>query len=112
MWMGCKCGPLGYDANERTARLNPASPETVRAGNPSSLSIRELGCVRRVKEEADRLGLRTNAALRLTARARAANPSFRASSLHTALETRFTVNPARSAQGSPHLRPVSRADRR
>jgi site-specific DNA recombinase len=55
MWMGGNV-PLGYEASERTLVINPAEAETV-------LRIfalyRELGCVRRVKEEADRLGLRT-----------------------------------------------------
>src|SRR5436853_7379990 len=55
MWMGGNV-PLGYDASERTLVINPAEAETVRC----IFSLyRELGCVRRVKEEADRLGLRT-----------------------------------------------------
>ena len=48
--------PLGYDANERTLVINPAEAETVRR---VFALYRELGCVRRVKEAADRLGLRT-----------------------------------------------------
>jgi site-specific DNA recombinase len=48
--------PLGYDANERTLVINPAEAETVRR---IFALYRELGCVRRVKEEAGRLGLRT-----------------------------------------------------
>src|SRR6266850_6581580 len=55
MWMGGNV-PLGYDANERTLILNPAEAKTVRR---IFALYRELGCVRRVKEEADRLGLRT-----------------------------------------------------
>jgi hypothetical protein len=55
MWMGGNV-PLGYDANERTLVINPAEAETVRR---IFALYRELGCVRRVKEEADRLGLRT-----------------------------------------------------
>jgi DNA invertase Pin-like site-specific DNA recombinase len=55
MWMGGNV-PLGYDANERTLVINPAEAETVRH---IFALYRELGCVRRVKEEADRLGLRT-----------------------------------------------------
>ena len=55
MWMGGNV-PLGYDANERTLVINPAEAETVRR---VFALYRELGCVRRVKEEADRLGLRT-----------------------------------------------------
>src|SRR5690242_2470736 len=55
MWMGGNI-PLGYDANERSLVINPAEAETVRR---IFALYRELGCVRRVKEEADRLGLRT-----------------------------------------------------
>jgi DNA invertase Pin-like site-specific DNA recombinase len=55
MWMGGNV-PLGYDASERTLVINPAEAETVRC---IFGLYRELGCVRRVKEEADRLGLRT-----------------------------------------------------
>src|SRR5882757_7688195 len=55
MWMGGNV-PLGYDANERTLVINPAEAETVRR---IFALYRELGCVRRVKEAADRLGLKT-----------------------------------------------------
>src|SRR6266513_458668 len=55
MWMGGNV-PLGYDASERTLIVNPVEAETVRR---IFALYRELGCVRRVKEEADRLGLRT-----------------------------------------------------
>src|SRR5213595_1214194 len=55
MWMGGNV-PLGYDANERTLVINPAEAETVRR---VFALYRELGCVRRVKEEDDRLRLRT-----------------------------------------------------
>src|SRR5271169_4754797 len=55
MWMGGNV-PLGYDASERTLAINPAEAETVRR---IFALYRELGCVRRVKEKADRLGLRT-----------------------------------------------------
>src|SRR5713226_5455403 len=55
MWMGGNI-PLGYDASERTLVLNPAEAETVRR---IFNLYRELGCVRRVKQEADGLGLRT-----------------------------------------------------
>src|SRR5438034_11097095 len=55
MWMG-GIVPLGYDARERTLIVNPAEAETVRC---IFALYRELGCVRRVKEEADRLGLST-----------------------------------------------------
>jgi hypothetical protein len=55
MWMGGNV-PLGYDADERTLVINPAEAETVRR---IFALHRELGCVRRVKEEADSLGLCT-----------------------------------------------------
>ena len=55
MWMGGNV-PLGYDPDERTLVINPAEAETVRH---IFALYRELGCVRRVKEEVDRLGLRT-----------------------------------------------------
>jgi site-specific DNA recombinase len=55
MWMGGNV-PLGYDASERALVINPAEAETVRR---IFALYRELGCVRRVKDEADRLGLRT-----------------------------------------------------
>jgi hypothetical protein len=55
MWMGGNV-PLGYDADGRSLVINPAEAETVRR---IFALYRELGCVRRVKEEADRLGLRT-----------------------------------------------------
>src|SRR5437868_6032275 len=55
MWMG-GIVPLGYDASERTLVVNAAEADTVRC---IFALYRELGCVRRVKEEADRLGLST-----------------------------------------------------
>jgi hypothetical protein len=55
MWMGGNV-PLGYDASERTLVVNSTEAETVRH---IFALYRELGCVRRVKEEADRLGFRT-----------------------------------------------------
>jgi DNA invertase Pin-like site-specific DNA recombinase len=58
MWMGGNV-PLGYDASERTLVINPVEAETVRR---IFALYRELGCVRRVKEEADRLWLHTKRA--------------------------------------------------
>src|SRR6266550_2064418 len=55
MWMGGLV-PLGYDASERSLVIHPAEAETVRR---IFALYRESGCVRQVKEEADRLGLRT-----------------------------------------------------
>ena len=48
--------PLGYDASEGTLVINPVEAETVRH---IFALYREFGGVRRVKEEADRLGLQT-----------------------------------------------------
>ena len=48
--------PFGYDADARALIINSAEAETVRR---IFALYRELGCVRRVKDEADRLGLRT-----------------------------------------------------
>jgi hypothetical protein len=59
MWMGGNV-PLGYDASERTLVINPAEAGTVRR---IFALYRELGCVRRVKKEADRLGLRTKCSI-------------------------------------------------
>jgi hypothetical protein len=55
MWMGGNV-PLGYDASERTLVINTAEAETVRY---IFALYRGLGCVARVKQEADRLGLKT-----------------------------------------------------
>src|SRR6202049_2414356 len=55
MWMGGNV-PLGYDASERTLIINPAEAGIVQR---IFALYRELGSVRRVKEEADRLGLST-----------------------------------------------------
>jgi site-specific DNA recombinase len=55
MWMGGNV-PLGYDVSERTLAINPTEAETVYRIFALYL---ELGSVRRVKQEADRLGLRT-----------------------------------------------------
>jgi site-specific DNA recombinase len=53
LWMGGLV-PLGYDAKERTLVINETEAKTVRTIFQLYL---KLGCVRRVKEEADRLGL-------------------------------------------------------
>src|SRR5262244_26738 len=55
LWMGGN-PPLGYRASDRALVIDPAEAETVRR---IFALYRELGCVRRVKDEADRLGLRT-----------------------------------------------------
>jgi DNA invertase Pin-like site-specific DNA recombinase len=73
MWMGGNV-PLGYDAKERTLVINPAEAETVRR---IFALYRELGCVRRVKEEADRLGLRTKSSTRANGTERGGRPFSR-----------------------------------
>src|SRR6202047_1644990 len=55
MWMGGNV-PLGYDADERTLIINSAEAETARR---IFALYHELACVRRVKDEADRPGLKT-----------------------------------------------------
>src|ERR1700730_1990191 len=53
--------PFGYDAADRTLVINAAEAETVRH---IFALYRDLGCVRRVKEETDRLGLMTKRSTR------------------------------------------------
>jgi DNA invertase Pin-like site-specific DNA recombinase len=53
LWMGGLV-PLGYDAKDRSLVINESEAETVRTMFQLYL---DLGCVRRVKEEADRRGL-------------------------------------------------------
>jgi site-specific DNA recombinase len=55
MWMGGN-PPLGYDPRDRKLVLNPQEADTVRRLFALYL---ELGCVRQVKDAADRLGLIT-----------------------------------------------------
>jgi DNA invertase Pin-like site-specific DNA recombinase len=73
MWMGGNV-PLGYDAEERTLVINPAEAETVRR---IFALYRELGCVRRVKEEIDRLGLRTKSSTTVNGTERGGKPFSR-----------------------------------
>src|ERR1700726_510612 len=88
MWMGGNV-PLGYDASERTLVINPAEAETVRR---VFALYRELGCVRRVKEEADRLGLRTKCSMATNGTERGGKP-FSRGHLYTLLS-----NPIYTAQ--------------
>jgi DNA invertase Pin-like site-specific DNA recombinase len=74
MWMGGNV-PLGYDADERTLVINPAEAENVRR---IFALYRELGSVRRVKEEADRLGLHTKCITTLNGTERSGKPFSRA----------------------------------
>jgi DNA invertase Pin-like site-specific DNA recombinase len=73
MWMGGNV-PLGYDADERKLVINPAEAETV---HRIFALYRELGCVRRVKEEADRLGLRTKSSTTANGTERGGKPFSR-----------------------------------
>src|SRR6516162_767113 len=73
MWMGGNV-PLGYDASEGTLVINPAEAETVRR---IFALYHELGSVRRVKEEADRLGLRTKRRVTANGTARGGKPFAR-----------------------------------
>jgi hypothetical protein len=66
--------PLGYDASERTLVINPAEAETV---SRIFALYRELGCVRRVKDEADRLGLRTKCSMTANGAERGGTPLSR-----------------------------------
>ena len=86
MWMGGNV-PLGFDASERTLVINPTEAETVRR---IFALYREFGCVRRVKEGADRLGLERSAARRRAASSAATNPS-RAGTSTTCCRTRSTA---------------------
>jgi len=73
MWMGGNV-PLGYDASGRTLVINSAEAETVRH---IFALYRELGCVRRVKQEADRLELRTKRSRTASGTERGAKPFSR-----------------------------------
>ena len=73
MWMG-GIVPLGYDASDRTLVINSAEAETVRC---IFTLYRELGSVRRVKEEADRLGLRTKSSTTTNGTERGGKPFSR-----------------------------------
>src|SRR5437773_1855974 len=73
MWMGGNV-PLGYDASERTLVVNLAEADTVRR---IFALYREFGCVRRVKQEADRLGLHTKRTTRADGAERGGKPLSR-----------------------------------
>jgi len=73
MWMGGFV-PLGYDAKDRSLVINEAEAEIVRAVYRLYL---EHGNVRRVKEEADRLGLATKVRAAENRRMRGGRPLSR-----------------------------------
>src|SRR5689334_2532604 len=102
MWMGGNV-PLGYDANERTLVINPAEAETVRR---IFALYRELGCVRRVKEEADRLGLRTKSSTMANGTERGGKP-FSRGHLYTLLSNPiYTGRIAHKGQLHPGQQPA------
>src|SRR6201986_4686469 len=83
LWMGGNV-PLGYDARERTLVITPAEAETVRC---IFALYGELGCVRRVKEEADRLGFRTKSWTSASGRLQGGKP-FARGALYLMLQNR------------------------
>jgi site-specific DNA recombinase len=102
MWMGGNV-PQGYDASERTLVINPAEAETVRR---VFALYRELGCVRRVKEEADRLGLRTKCRMTTNGTERGGKP-FSRGHLYTLLSNPiYTAQIAHKGQLYPGQHPA------
>jgi DNA invertase Pin-like site-specific DNA recombinase len=78
MWMGGFV-PLGYDASERTLVVNEAEAETVRTLYRLYLDLKN---VRRVKEEADRLGLVTKIRNAADGKSRGGRPMSRGNIYH------------------------------
>ena len=99
MWIGGNV-PLGYDASERTLVLNPAEAETVRR---IFALYRELGCVRRVKEEADRLGLRTKCSTMADGTKRGGKPFSRGHIYGLAMSTRRSASSASKGSHRRHF---------
>ena len=95
--------PLGYEANERTLVINPAEAETVRR---IFALYRELGCVRRIKEEIDRLGLRTKSSTTANGAERGGKP-FSRGHLYTLLSNPiYTGQIAHKAELYPGQHPA------
>jgi hypothetical protein len=88
--------PLGHDATEGTLVINPVEAETVRH---IFALYRELGCVRRVKEEADRLGLRTKRCATANGTERGGKP-FSRGHLTSCSQTRSTPGRLRARANS------------
>jgi site-specific DNA recombinase len=102
MWMGGNV-PLGYDASERTLVINSVEAGTVRR---IFALYRELGCVRRVKEEADRLGLRTKRSITANGTKRGGKP-FSRGHLYTLLSNPiYTGQIAHRGQLHPSQQPA------
>ena len=102
MWMG-GIVPLGYDASERTLVINPAEAETVRH---IFALYREFGCVRRVKEEADRLGLRTKRSTTAKGTERGGKPFSRGHLYHLLSNPIYTGQIAHGGQLYPGQHPA------
>jgi hypothetical protein len=105
MWMGGN-PPLGYLASERTLVIHLAEAKTVR--HLFTLYL-QLGCVRRVKDEANRLGLKTKRRTAINRVERGGKP-FSRGHIH-----RLLSNPIYTwsdcTQGSALPRPASGAHR-
>ena len=93
-------GAIDLHASEQILVINPAEAKTVRH---IFALYRELGCVRRVKDEADRLGLRRSVGRRREASSAAASRS-RAGTSTGCSPTRFT--PDKLPIGSPSPSPA------
>jgi DNA invertase Pin-like site-specific DNA recombinase len=102
MWMGGNV-PLGYNADGRTLVISPAEAVTVRR---IFALYRELGCVRRVKEEADRLGLLTKCRIAANGTERGGKP-FSRGHLYTLLSNPiYTGQIAHKGQLHPGQQPA------
>jgi len=106
MWMGGNV-PLGYDADERTLIINSAEAETVRR---IFALYHELGCVHRVKDEADRLGLKTKRNTTANGSERGGKP-FSRGHIYGLLSNPI-LHRSDHAQGSALPGPASGPDRR
>jgi site-specific DNA recombinase len=102
MWMGGNV-PLGYDASERTLVINPAEAETVRC---IFALYRELGRVRRVKEEAHRLGLRTKCSTTADGTKRGGKPFSRGHIYGLLANPIYTGQIAQKGELYPGLQPA------
>jgi DNA invertase Pin-like site-specific DNA recombinase len=97
MWMGGNM-PLGYDAQERKLAINQAEAETVREIYRRYL---ELGCVRRLKEDLDRRGIRSKARLAANG-ARSGGRPFSRGALYAMLSNPIYIGEIRH-KGVRHL---------
>jgi TPR repeat protein len=105
MWMGGD-PPLGYHASERTLVINLAEAKPVR--HLFALYL-QLGCVCRVKDEVDRLGLKTKRSTTTNGAERGSKPFSRGHIYRLLSNLIYTWSDC--AQGSALPRPASSADR-